>query len=106
MSRVPEIARFIKAWQNRPLHGKILELLNPLKLSHAARKMKRKLNDDQVPTPASPVLTQNAANTFSSLGLDSRLLQAIAKEGFSSPTPVQIKAIPLSLEGKDILGAL
>ena len=69
--------------------------------------MKRKLNEDQIPTPVAPVAatpTQEKSNAFSTLGLDSRLLQAIAKEGFSSPTPVQTKAIPLSLEGKDILG--
>ena len=69
--------------------------------------MKRKLNEDQVPTPVAPVAathTQQKSNAFSTLGLDSRLLQAIAKEGFSSPTPVQTKAIPLSLEGRDILG--
>lgn len=41
--------------------------------------------------------------TFPSLGLDPRLLQAIAKLGFAQPTPVQAKAIPLALEGKDIL---
>ena len=69
--------------------------------------MKRKLNEDQIPTPVAATAeapTQQKSNAFSNLGLDSRLLQAIAKEGFSSPTPVQAKAIPLSLEGKDILG--
>ena len=67
--------------------------------------MKRKLNEDLVPTPVDPVPTESTANAFSVLGLDSRLLQAIAKEGYTCPTPVQTKAIPLSLEGKDILGA-
>ena len=69
--------------------------------------MKRKLNEDQIPTPVAPIAeatTQQKSNAFSTLGLDSRLLQAIAKEGFSSPTPVQTKTVPLSLEGKDILG--
>ncbi|KAF8455342.1 P-loop containing nucleoside triphosphate hydrolase protein [Terfezia claveryi] len=41
--------------------------------------------------------------TFASLGLDTRLLQGIAKLGFAHPTAVQAKAIPLALEGKDIL---
>lgn len=41
--------------------------------------------------------------TFESMGLDQRLLQAISRLQFSKPTPVQEKAIPLALEGKDIL---
>ena len=64
--------------------------------------MKRKLNDDDIPTAVS--VSDNHASSFSTLGLDPRLLQAVAKENFSSPTLVQAKAIPLALEGKDILG--
>ena len=45
----------------------------------------------------------DADSTFSSLGLDARLLQGVAKLGFAHPTLVQAKAIPLALEGKDIL---
>ena len=41
---------------------------------------------------------------FSVLGLDSRLLQAVAQQNFNTPTPVQARAIPLVLEGKDVLG--
>ena len=41
--------------------------------------------------------------TFASLGLDARLLQGVAALGFANPTLVQAKAIPLALEGKDIL---
>ena len=40
---------------------------------------------------------------FHELGLDTRLLQAIAEQNFNAPTPVQAKAIPLALAGKDIL---
>ena len=67
--------------------------------------MKRKLNEGDVPTPVTQSADQNAVS-FSTFGLDSRLLQAIAQEGFSAPTPVQTDAIPLALEGKDILGML
>ncbi|KAF8889330.1 P-loop containing nucleoside triphosphate hydrolase protein [Infundibulicybe gibba] len=43
--------------------------------------------------------------TFSSLShlLDARLLRALADSGFARPTLVQAKAIPLALEGRDIL---
>eukprot|EP00057_Strongylocentrotus_purpuratus_P013132 XP_011667606.1 PREDICTED: probable ATP-dependent RNA helicase DDX56 [Strongylocentrotus purpuratus] len=41
--------------------------------------------------------------TFRGMGLDDRVLKALAKLGWSSPTLIQEKAIPLALEGKDIL---
>ncbi|PWW77476.1 P-loop containing nucleoside triphosphate hydrolase protein [Tuber magnatum] len=49
---------------------------------------------------------ENADASFAAFGLDPRLLQGIAKQKFSLPTLVQAKAIPLALEGKDILGVL
>lgn len=66
--------------------------------------MKRKLNDEQVPSPVEPDPVPQGNTTFVSFGLDARLLQAIAQENFSSPTLVQAKAIPLILDGKDVLG--
>lgn len=39
---------------------------------------------------------------FSNL-LDDRILRALADIGFAKPTLVQSKAIPLALEGRDIL---
>jgi len=66
--------------------------------------MKRKLNDEQVPTPVETEPIPHGNTTFASFGLDSRLLQTIARENFSSPTVVQAKAIPLILDGKDVLG--
>ncbi|XP_052098234.1 probable ATP-dependent RNA helicase DDX56 [Mytilus californianus] len=40
---------------------------------------------------------------FHEMGLDDRILKAIANLGWETPTPIQEKAIPLALEGKDIL---
>lgn len=42
---------------------------------------------------------------FTKLGLSAPLLQAIEKQGYTSPSPIQEKAIPLVLEGKDVLAA-
>jgi len=42
---------------------------------------------------------------FSSLGLSKILLQAIAEQGYSNPTPIQIKAIPVVLSGRDVMAA-
>eukprot|EP00105_Crassostrea_gigas_P014259 XP_011430862.1 PREDICTED: probable ATP-dependent RNA helicase DDX56 [Crassostrea gigas] len=41
--------------------------------------------------------------SFHEMGLDDRLLKAISQLGWSEPTPIQEKAIPLALDGKDIL---
>ena len=43
--------------------------------------------------------------TFDSLGLSADLLQTVAEEGYEVPTPVQAEAIPLILQGRDILAA-
>ncbi|KAK3006782.1 hypothetical protein RJ639_017201 [Escallonia herrerae] len=41
--------------------------------------------------------------TFEELGLDPRLIRALAKKGIDKPTPIQRTAIPLILEGKDVV---
>jgi ATP-dependent RNA helicase RhlE len=43
--------------------------------------------------------------TFEQLGLTGELLKAVTEQGYITPTPVQQKAIPLILEGRDILAA-
>ena len=41
---------------------------------------------------------------FLSLKLEETLFESLAKINFKTPTPIQAKAIPVALEGKDILG--
>jgi ATP-dependent RNA helicase RhlE len=41
--------------------------------------------------------------SFESLGLSPELLNAVAREGYVEPTPVQAEAIPLVLAGRDVL---
>lgn len=41
---------------------------------------------------------------FDSFKLNKQLLEAVAESGYSSPTPIQEKAIPLALAGHDVLG--
>ena len=43
--------------------------------------------------------------SFADLGLSADLLRAVAEEGYTLPTPIQIQAIPLILEGRDLLAA-
>ncbi len=41
---------------------------------------------------------------FGSLGLDDRLLEALDGLGFEHPTPIQARAIPLVVAGRDVVG--
>lgn len=67
--------------------------------------MKRKLdaNDEPAAAKQPDAKTQDPKPTFADFGLDPRLVQAIAQEKYREPTLVQTKAIPLALEGKDVL---
>ncbi len=40
---------------------------------------------------------------FKNLGLSAELLRAVEKQGYDEATPIQEQAIPLVLEGKDVL---
>jgi ATP-dependent RNA helicase RhlE len=42
--------------------------------------------------------------SFSSLGLDARILQAVQEAGYTEPTPIQSAAIPPVLAGQDLIG--
>ena len=42
--------------------------------------------------------------TFKELNITEPILKAIEEKGYTSPTPIQVKAIPAALTGKDILG--
>ena len=43
--------------------------------------------------------------SFKSLGLSEALLKAISKKGYTTPSPIQQKAIPKILERKDVLAS-
>ena len=43
-------------------------------------------------------------NAFERFGLEPELLQAISEMGFEEPTPIQEKAIPVALAGRDMIG--
>ncbi|EME45550.1 hypothetical protein DOTSEDRAFT_52793 [Dothistroma septosporum NZE10] len=68
---------------------------------------KRKLDQNDVPMPVKGdgkvEPAKSTKTSFATLNLDVRLLQAVNNSKFSAPTPVQVKAIPLAIEGKDVL---
>lgn len=43
--------------------------------------------------------------SFTNLGLSEPLLKAIKEQGYDTPTPIQLQAIPTVIEGKDVLAA-
>lgn len=45
------------------------------------------------------------SSTFQDLGLSETTLSAVERMGFTAPTPVQEQAIPLVLEGRDVVAA-
>jgi superfamily II DNA/RNA helicase len=51
-----------------------------------------------IPVDAAPV------TAFTDLGLAPELLKAVVDSGYTTPTPIQAKAIPLVLAGRDIMG--
>jgi ATP-dependent RNA helicase DeaD len=46
---------------------------------------------------------ETTTTSWSSLGLDDRLLETIAARGYETPTPVQVQAVPPGVAGKDLL---
>ncbi len=42
---------------------------------------------------------------FEDFGLAPPILQALAEQGYATPTPIQAQAIPVVLKGKDVMGA-
>ena len=54
-------------------------------------------------------LTRAAGDTlttesFSALGLDERLIEALDALGFTAPTPIQAAAVPAVISGSDVVG--
>ncbi|KAK9166058.1 hypothetical protein Scep_001249 [Stephania cephalantha] len=57
-------------------------------------------NNDE---PQPELEEEEEEKTFEELGLDPRLIRALTKKGISAPTPIQTYAIPLIMEGKDVV---
>lgn len=68
--------------------------------------MKRKLDENNVPNADDASKSTAGGRNFEDFDLDPRLLQALTQQKFMKPTLVQGEAIPLALDGKDILGML
>ena len=59
-----------------------------------------------VEKPAIPVDIPKMDTAFSKLGLCDALAYTVQEKGYTEPTPIQVQAIPLILEGKDVIGSV
>ena len=42
--------------------------------------------------------------TFKELGLSEEIMKAVADMGFEEPSPIQKEAVPIAMQGKDLIG--
>jgi superfamily II DNA/RNA helicase len=55
--------------------------------------------------PSQPKNATSPVANFSDFALDPKILKAVAEQGYTQATPIQAKAIPIVLEGRDVMGA-
>ena len=63
------------------------------------------MSDSDSPVPGVAAPSAAAAPLFNTLPLDPKLLRAVADSGYTAMTPIQAKAIPIVLAGRDVMGA-
>ena len=65
------------------------------------------MSDINTPPQSVPVADASAASLprFDEFGLAPPVLQALADQGYVHPTPIQAQAIPVVLQGRDVMGA-
>lgn len=64
------------------------------------------VSTDTAAAESAPAMDEAAAprTTFADLGLSDDLLRAIIEKGYIHPTPIQEQAIPIVLQGRDVMG--
>ena len=66
-----------------------------------------RMSDINTPPTSVPAADAAAASPprFDEFGLAPPILQALADQGYIHPTPIQAQAIPIVLQGRDVMGA-
>lgn len=59
---------------------------------------------DKIPIKVTGEKIPKPSNKFSEFGLNKILLENVRKSGYDQPTPIQKNAIPVLLEGRDLMG--
>ena len=63
-----------------------------------------KIEPREIPVPYTQEQLNADLPEFAKLGLDCKVLSAIKDMGYKTPTPIQESAIPVILQGSDIIG--
>lgn len=71
--------------------------------AEAARRQAFFAPEDRITNKTESSKTRNAT-TFQTMSLSRPVLRGLAAVGFSAPTPIQTKTIPVALLGKDVVG--
>ncbi len=85
------------------MHAPVPEFPGSRPRRDASGRMTNKQQSDPTPTPAI-VPDAERSISFADLKLHPSILDAIRDAGYSAPTPIQRDAIPLALNGRDIMG--
>lgn len=72
-------------------------------VSNPSASEKSAIGQDEA-TPAESGTVEAAKRTFKDLGIIDSLCEACAALGYKSATPIQAEAIPLALQGRDLIG--
>ena len=66
-----------------------------------SRPVSAPISTNTSPDPTAPA---PQASAFAAFGLRVPLLRAVASEGYTTPSPIQVQAIPFVMQGRDLLG--
>jgi ATP-dependent RNA helicase DDX47/RRP3 len=61
-------------------------------------------SEDVASNPETSEETNQTPKTFQELGLIEQLCEACVSMGYKAPTAIQAEAIPLALQGRDLIG--
>ena len=97
----------MSAQKRRRLDGTSASESSPLKtdLSTSSSTLTESVPlDTEIPSPSEVQASDPTTTSFQNLGIIDPLCEACALLGFKAPTPIQREAIPLALQGKDVIG--
>jgi ATP-dependent RNA helicase DDX47/RRP3 len=60
--------------------------------------------EDDVPEIIDSITNEETSHSFADLGVIPELCEACEKLNYKKPTPIQEEAIPVALEGRDVIG--
>ncbi|MFC5475945.1 DEAD/DEAH box helicase [Paraherbaspirillum soli] len=63
------------------------------------------MSDIQSEIQTDSAVPDTSAIRFSDFGLSADILRALSDQGYVNPTPIQAQAIPIVLQGRDVMGA-